>query len=619
MKFSSFIAIVTLAALCVADVTAKSQRDSFTVVEADITDMQQAMNQGTLTSETLVKRYLDRIKAYDQQGPAVNAIIRINPNALQRAIEMDQERSEKGPRSLLHGIPVILKDNFNTHDIPTSAGSVALAGFIPSEDAFQVKKLRDAGAIVLAKANMTELAYGVTGESALGGQTKNPYDLTRVPGGSSSGSAVAAAASFAAITMGTDTCSSISSPVAYNNLVGMRSTKGLSSISGIIPLIPSMDVAGPMARTIRDLAITLDVTTGYDPGDPYTKIMENKQPSAFVASLGSLDLSSLTFGKVSSYYGRRKIHPEVLEAFNRTVEALIQQGAAVIDIELETIELLTPEIMEEKLHEIVPSLNKFLSNYPGSSENTFSEDIANLGIHSDFISFLKPPPSVDIEPSNNPKISSSKKLSLMMSRTFQDQKIDALIYLSTEELPVKIDESQGGHWSCTLSALSGFPSLTLPAGFTASGIPVGMSLLGPYLDDERLVAIGYAIEKNINHRRSPLVTPPLANGKAPKLEVAEIGLDLGVKVKFEFDVTKTELRYKTFIANRENVHAICLHQFKDGPIIQCLSGINGRRSKGQLQLNFENVKRLREGTLHVRAYSKENPLGGEYSALVFPQ
>ena len=210
------------------------------MTEATITELHTAMSEGRITSSELVESYLARIDRYDRNGPKLNSIIRLNPNALEQAIALDKERVESGMRGPLHGIPILLKDNYNTADMPTSASSVALASFVPQRDAFQVTKLREAGAVILGKTNMHELAAGITTISSLGGQTKNPYDITRNPGGSSGGTGPAIAASFAAIGWGSDTCGSIRIPASNNNLFGLRPTKGLASTQGIIPLSLSL-------------------------------------------------------------------------------------------------------------------------------------------------------------------------------------------------------------------------------------------------------------------------------------------------------------------------------------------------------------------------------------------
>ena len=238
------------------------QDQSVEVLEASIPDLQEAMADGRVTAVQLVDAYLARIGAYDQGGPALNSMIRLNLNARVQAAALDQERALRGARGPLHGIPIILKDNYDTADMPTSGGSIALAGSIPPDDAFQVRKLREAGVVILGKSNLHELALGITTISSVGGQTRNPYDPSRNPGGSSGGTGAAIAASFAAIGWGSDTCGSIRIPASHHNLFGLRPTKGLSSIDGIIPLSHTQDVGGPLARTAMDLAIGLDATIG---------------------------------------------------------------------------------------------------------------------------------------------------------------------------------------------------------------------------------------------------------------------------------------------------------------------------------------------------------------------
>ncbi len=215
-----------------------------------------------MTSRGLVESYLARIQAYDQAGPRLNAIVLINPRAREDADAMDRERADKKVRGPLHGIPVLIKDNYDTADMPTSGGALGLATLQPAADAFQVKKLRDAGAVILGKTTMHELAAGITTISSLTGQTRNPYDLLRVPGGSSGGTGAAIGASFAAAGMGSDTCGSIRIPAANQNLVGLRGTHGLSSRTGVMPLSSTQDIAGPLARSVTDLAIMLDATVG---------------------------------------------------------------------------------------------------------------------------------------------------------------------------------------------------------------------------------------------------------------------------------------------------------------------------------------------------------------------
>src|SRR5688572_29385468 len=243
----------------------------FDVMEKSIEDLQRAMQAGEVTSRQLVDAYVARIEAYDKQGPALNAIVALNPRAREAADLLDAERASRGPRGPLHGIPLLVKDNYETVEMPTTVGSIALATFHPIRDAFQVQRLKAAGAVILGKTNMHEFAAGITTVGSHFGQTKNPYDLGRNPGGSSGGTGAAVAANFAAGGMGSDTCGSIRIPASLNNLFGLRGTMGLSSRDGIIPLAITQDIGGPLARSVTDLALMLDATVGFDPADAVTQ------------------------------------------------------------------------------------------------------------------------------------------------------------------------------------------------------------------------------------------------------------------------------------------------------------------------------------------------------------
>ena len=243
------------------------------------------MNEERVTSEELVDHYLARIEAYDGRGPALNSIITLNPHALTSARALDFERNATGARGPLHGIPIVIKDNYDIAGFPTTNGSVAMAEVMPPDDGFQVQRLREAGAVILGKTNLHEFARGITTVSSMGGQTLNPYDPTRNPGGSSGGTGAAVAASFAAAGMGSDTCGSIRIPSAHNNLVGLRGTSGLSSRDGVVPLSYTFDVAGPLARSVTDLALLLDATVGSDPSDPTTAEADANTPDSYLTAL----------------------------------------------------------------------------------------------------------------------------------------------------------------------------------------------------------------------------------------------------------------------------------------------------------------------------------------------
>src|SRR4030088_682251 len=258
---------------------------SFHLMETSIADIHKAMQAGTLTCHDLAQQYLDRITAYDQQGPALKSMLYINPQSLQQADAMDQEFKRTHKLKPLSCVPIVLKDNFDTADMPTTAGSLTLKGAQPEKDAFAVTRLREAGALILGKANLQEFASGGISVSSLGGQVKNPYDLTRTPGGSSGGTGAAVAANFAAAGTGSDTGGSIRFPSSGNSLVGIRPTRGLISRDGIVPVSFTQDTIGPMTRTVADTAKLLDVMVGYDPNDPVTALSVGNIPKTYTAFL----------------------------------------------------------------------------------------------------------------------------------------------------------------------------------------------------------------------------------------------------------------------------------------------------------------------------------------------
>src|SRR5262245_49023387 len=295
---------------------------------ATIADINAAFKAGTLTSERLVQLCLARIQAYDRQGPSLRAVIALNPKAIDTARALDAERKAKGPRSPLHGIPIVLKDNYNTADLPTTGGSVLLEGSVPPEDAFVVKKLRAAGAIVLAKVNMSEFASGPA-RSSLGGQSLNPHDLTRTPSGSSGGTGVAIAAAYAPLGMGTDTGGSIRGPSTSNGIVGLKPTHGLVSRTGIIPLSLTFDTGGPMARSVADIAVALGVIAGVDPGDTATRKSEGKAETDYTKYLKADALKGARIGIARDFLGGDQDVDWVIDA---AIESMKKSGATIVDV-----------------------------------------------------------------------------------------------------------------------------------------------------------------------------------------------------------------------------------------------------------------------------------------------
>lgn len=474
------------------------------VTETSILALQQQMAEGSLSSAALVDRYLARIDAYDQQGPQLNAILHLNETAQEQARALDQERQRTGPRSLLHGIPVVIKDNYNTTDMPTTGASQSLADFVPSREATQVRLLREAGAVILAKTNLHEFAYGITSVSSLGGQTRNPYDPTRVPGGSSGGTAAAVAASFAATGMGSDTCGSIRIPAAFNNLAGLRPTKGLSSIYGIMPLSHTQDVAGPLARTIEDLAIVLDLTTGYDPLDADTELMRGRDAPQFAAALGTTTLNGVRIGKLDNYL--TDADPAIQTLFEQTFTHLEALGAEIVDITLDDMAQL---ISNSGLigHEFETDLDAYLQTF-GSTELADLEAIVASGQYHDAVAPLLSRSAVaEQDPQRYAMAMAARDdLKRAINNIMDAQQLELIAYPPVSALPVLIGDNQPGN-NCSLSGNSGFPALSLPIGFSDDGLPMGIELLGKPLSDAQLLALGFAIEQSWSQRRAPPTTP----------------------------------------------------------------------------------------------------------------
>ena len=518
-------------------------QSDFEVFEASISDLQAALNSGQVTSVQLVEKYLARINAYDKQGPRLNSLIRINEEALQDAVDLDRERSTSGSRGMLHGIPVIVKDNYNTTTMPTTGGSVSLASFVPTANATQVEKLLAAGAIVLAKSNLHEFAFGITSISSLLGQTRNPYDPRRVPGGSSGGTGSAVAASFGAVGMGSDTCGSIRIPSAFNNLVGLRPSKGLSSIYGVMPLSHTQDVAGPLARNTTDLAIVLDAVMGFDPSDEATQLMQNRAVFSFVEQLDSVSLRGLRIGKLTSYFERGS--GQVTRVIDDALEQLESAGVEIIEFEIPDLDSL---LSGSGLigHEFRNDLNQYLAMF--SDANITLADIVDEGLFHDAVqgALTRSRNAEFDEDAYQTAFARRQVLQEAIERVMIEQQLDAIAYPTIGELQVFTGESQGGS-NCSVSANSGLPAISLPAGFTNSGLPVGMELLGRLLSDAQLVSIAHQFEKLSDMRQAPSTTPPLINGRAPFLKGGGVSIsldDLLIDVSLNFETATNLLRFQ---------------------------------------------------------------------------
>ncbi len=541
--------IFPIALLCAFLQTCESEVSAQSVYETSVADLQRMLANGEVTSVQLVEQYLARIEAYDRAGPRLNSIVRVNPAARGTAAELDRERAASGPRGPLHGIPVLVKDNYNTTDMPTTGSSVALADFVPNAAATQVEKLVAAGAVVLAKTNLHEYAYGITSVNSLTGQPRNPYDYRRVPGGSSGGAGAAVAASLGAVGMGSDTCGSIRIPSAFNNLVGLRPSKGASSIYGVMPLSHTQDTAGPLARNIDDLAIVLDVVSGYDPSDPATEAVRGMPPTRFRERLGEVSLEGLRFGKLDSYFERAD--GDTRSVIENALEWLAEQGAAVVSVEIpEVADLIDRSRVIE--HEFRGDLDRYLKQF-GSERIAGLADIVDLGLYHQAVAgqLTRSRDAERNEEAYQEALATRGELRAAVEQVFEDNELDAIVYPTIGRIPVLIGESQPGN-NCSIAANSGLPALSLPAGFSDSGLPVGMELLSGFLEDERLLAIGHAFESGYPRRQAPVVTPELVDGAPPPARIGTLAIDdedgFGVAGEIRFESSLNLLEWNLQIS-----------------------------------------------------------------------
>src|SRR3989441_4803810 len=494
-------------------------QQNFVPEEATISAAHTAFAAGKITCVELVRAYLNRIEAYDHRGAALNAIITINPKALETAAEMDRLAAADKFRSRpLHCIPVILKDNYDTADMPTTGGSLALAESVPRQDAFVVKRLREAGALILAKANLMELARGGTTVSSLGGQTRNPYDLARTPGGSSGGTGAAIAASFGIIGTGSDTGQSVRSPASAQNLVGLRPTRGLISRSGIIPISTTQDEAGPITRTVEDAARMLDVMAGYDPDDSITAFGAQKIPKTYTAFLDRSGLKGARIGVLMDFIGSEAVHQQVNAVTETAINKMTEAGATVVRINIPNLDGLTRNIQVSE-YETKIAFNNYLAKLgPRAPVKTLEEFIARGEFHSSLKTDLEADQRV-VDGLNNPEYKNRllrrNNLRQAVMTILADNKLDAILYPHQRRLVVPIGEDQVDR-NGVLSNATGFPAIAFPGGFSTPtstaplGVPVGIELLGPDWSEPVLIKLAYAFEQAAKIRKPPASTPPLA-------------------------------------------------------------------------------------------------------------
>jgi Asp-tRNA(Asn)/Glu-tRNA(Gln) amidotransferase A subunit family amidase len=520
-----FIILAIVAGRSAAQARATAARlESFHLLETTIDDIHGAFHSKRISCRELVSLYLKRIEAYDKVRLRLNAVQTVNSHALEEAERLDAAYASSGPVGPLHCIPVLLKDQVETSDMPTTYGSVIFKEFVSRRDATITTKMKKAGAIILAKSNMGEFAAGNIGSAF--GVVRNPYDPARSPAGSSSGTGAGIAANFATVGIGEDTGGSVRGPAALNNLVGLRPTVPLVSRFGMMPATPSQDTLGPIARTVKDAAVLLDVIAGYDPNDPVTAYADGQVPPTYTAFLNKDGLKGARLGVV-----REPFDPKTDTASDeyKKVKAVLDQGLA--DLQRFGAELMDPVAIPElkdrikkgyddNLFETEQAIDGYLAKHPDAPARTLREIlltgkvvpsrstrlITNVGRTRDELGYLK-------------VLASREETRQMVLQLMADNRLDALVYATFDYPPAVIradaltnpsfaDVADPGN-NRRLAPILGFPAMSVPAGFTAEGLPVGIEFLGRPFAEPTLFKIAYAYEQATHHRRPPATTPPL--------------------------------------------------------------------------------------------------------------
>jgi amidase len=502
--------------------------EPFELDELTITDLQDGMKSGKYTARALVEKYSARVQEIDKHGPAINAVIEMNPDALFIAEQLDQERKSKGPRGALHGIPVLIKDNIDTADkMTTTAGSLALVGSKPAQDSFVATRLRAAGAVILGKTNLSEWAnirssHSTSGWSGRGGLTRNPYALDRNPCGSSSGSGAGVSANLCAVAIGTETDGSIVCPSSSNGIAGIKPTVGLVSRGGIIPISHTQDGAGPMCRTVRDAAILLGALTGTDPRDPATAASQGKSFTDYAQFCDPAGLKGARIGVARKYFG-----------FNDAVDALMAQsldamknaGATLIDpADIETLGKFDESELLLFMYELKADLNAYLAALgPGAPVKTLKDVIEfndrnrqrempyfgqDLFVKAEAKGPLTEKPYLDAL-ANNHKLARTEGIDATMDKFH----LDAIVAPTGGPAWIT-DLLNGDHvagGSSNAAAVAGYPNINVTAGFI-SGLPVGISFFGRAWSEPTLVKLAFAFERTTKARQAPRFLPTVPIG-----------------------------------------------------------------------------------------------------------
>ena len=514
-------ASLALPALASAAPEPPQQVEPFELDELTISDLQDGMKSGKFTSRSLVEKYLGRIQQIDTQGPALNAVIELNPEARSIADTLDAERASKGPRGPLHGIPVLIKDNIGTADhMMTTAGSMALVGFTPPKDSAVARRLREAGAVILGKTNLSEWAnfrssHSSSGWSGRGGQTRNPYALDRNPCGSSSGSGAGVSANLCAVAIGSETDGSIVCPSAMNGVVGIKPTLGLVSRAGIIPIAHSQDTAGPMCRTVADAATLLGALSAADPDDSATKARPEKLRSDYTQFLDRAGLRGARVGVVRKLFEYSETAAPVMTA---ALDAMKHEGAVLIDpVEIASLGKFDDSELDVLLYEFKADLNAYLKANGAPVRSLAELIVRNEALASSemqyfgqdlFVKAQKKGPLTDKAYldalAKNHRLTRTEGIDAVMDK----HRLDALVAMTAGPawLTDLVDGDHDTGGSSSIAAVAGYPNINVPAGFVF-GLPVGISFFGRAWSEPKLLRIAYAFEQSTKLRRQPKFLP----------------------------------------------------------------------------------------------------------------
>jgi len=518
------------AVILVTHTIGAQDRPAFRVDETTIAQIHTALKGGTLTCRALVQTYLRRIDAYDKRGPAINAIVQINPAALDEAAALDRQRAASGISGRLHCIPVIVKDNFETVGLQSAAGSLALKGFVSTRDAFQVRRLKDAGAIVLAKSNMAEWAFTPyeTVSSILPGYTKNPYALDRVTAGSSGGTAAAVAANLGAVGLGSDTGNSIRGPSSHQALVGIRSTMGLTSRGGVIPLSSLADVAGPMTRTVADAALMLQVIAGADPSDPITTddpLLAPFRPADrpqtlpdYMSALARDGLKGARIGVLRQAYERDTTDPEIVNVFTAALDEMRKAGAVIVDPAPVALDGIRRTAGAGSCGGFKYDINRYLASHgEGVPVKSLQDIIKSQQFHPTVQRRLEQAQQgTENGPGSDACDAEAKYRQLVrkaVTAAMDSLKLAAFVYPTWSNPPRLIGDLNTPHGdnSQFFSPTAGFPAIQVPMGYTRDGkLPAGVTFFGRAWDETTLISLAYSYEQHTKHRRPPASAPPLS-------------------------------------------------------------------------------------------------------------